>query len=238
MLIHSVNRYCEGLLTHLLLLLGTQTPPTTRVFLSRPTSLGDAFSLARIIEACYKDERSTTAIVKPTSLILTIGGSQNKASGSSTTPEVAHEVATKVALEVVSESIRETTTTADTVAKIEETVEFYTSELKEHGMKPQNGKSNGVMSVLKDESGKFDDNIDEINLGLIEEFMIRVLEGRDISDEKSLVEDGIVLLMKPQYFPSLILVLVLLLIEEYGIPESISLQDNTLRARWLGRSGE
>ncbi|GJW19671.1 hypothetical protein Tco_0027107 [Tanacetum coccineum] len=162
------------LLAHLLLLLGTQTPPTTRV-LSRPTTLGDAFSLARIVEARYEDERSTTAIAKPTSSILTI------------------------------EPIRETTTAADTVAKIEETVEFYTSELKEHGMKPQNGKSNGVMSVLKDEGA---------------------------------AEDGNALLMKPKYFLSLILVLVLLLIEEYGIPESISLQDNTLRARWLGRSRE
>ncbi|GKE40168.1 hypothetical protein Tco_1463573, partial [Tanacetum coccineum] len=152
--------------------------------------------------------------------------------------EVAHEVATKVALEVVSKPIRETTTAADTVAKIEETVEFYTSELKEHGMKPQNGKSNGVMSVLKDEGGKFDDNIDEINFGLIEEFVIRVLEGIDVSDEKSPAEDGNALLMKPKYFLSLILVLVLLLIEEYGIPESISFQDNTLRARWLGRSRE
>ncbi|GJZ98436.1 hypothetical protein Tco_0670889 [Tanacetum coccineum] len=59
-------------------------------FVSRLTTLGDAFSLARIVEARYEDERSTTAIAKPTSPILTMGGSQNKASGSSTTPEVAH----------------------------------------------------------------------------------------------------------------------------------------------------
>nr|GEV50342.1 hypothetical protein [Tanacetum cinerariifolium] len=54
----------------------------------------------------------------------TLGGSKNKTSDSSTTPEVAHEVATKVA----SYALRETTTAADTVAKIEETGEFYTSE--------------------------------------------------------------------------------------------------------------
>ncbi|GKF13870.1 hypothetical protein Tco_0055332, partial [Tanacetum coccineum] len=129
--------------------------------------------------------RSTTAIAKPTSPILTIGGSQNKAYGSSTIPEVTHEVATEVALEVASKAIRETTTAADTVTKIEETVEFYTSELKEHGTKQENGKSNGVVSVLKDEGGEFDDDLDEINLGLSEEFVIRVLEGRDVSDEKS-----------------------------------------------------
>ncbi|GKG25322.1 hypothetical protein Tco_0395950, partial [Tanacetum coccineum] len=94
----------------------------------------------------------------PTSPILTIGGSQNKASDSSTTPEVAHEVATEVALEVApevahevatevalevaSEVVRETTTAAITVAKIEETGEFYTSESEEHGTKPEKGKCN------------------------------------------------------------------------------------------------
>ncbi|GKC97179.1 hypothetical protein Tco_1167454 [Tanacetum coccineum] len=44
---------------------------------------------------------------------------------------------------------------------------------------------NSVISVLKDGCGEFDDNIDEINLGLREECVIRVLEGRDVSSEKS-----------------------------------------------------
>nr|GEY39046.1 hypothetical protein [Tanacetum cinerariifolium] len=42
---------------------------------------------------------------RPISSILKIGGSKNKASGSSTTPEVAHKVATEVPLEVASEAI-------------------------------------------------------------------------------------------------------------------------------------
>ncbi|GKA47211.1 hypothetical protein Tco_0740094 [Tanacetum coccineum] len=46
-------------------------------------------------------------------------------------------------------------------------------------------ESNRVISILKDEGGEFDDSLDEINLGLSEEFVIRVLEGRDVSDEKS-----------------------------------------------------
>ncbi|GKF91507.1 hypothetical protein Tco_0275208, partial [Tanacetum coccineum] len=54
-----------------------------------------------------------------TSLILTIGGFQNKSSDSPTTPEVAHEVAP----EIPSEALRENTTTVDTVAKIEETAD-------------------------------------------------------------------------------------------------------------------
>nr|GEY74992.1 reverse transcriptase [Tanacetum cinerariifolium] len=154
-------------------------------FVSRPATLGDAFSLACIIETRYEDERSITAIAKSTSLILTIGGSQNKASGSSTTSKVAHEIVIEATLEVASEDIRETTTAADTVAKIEETVESYTSELKEHGTKPKNKKSNRVMSVLKDEGGEFVNYLYEINLSLSEEFVIRVLEGRDVFDEKS-----------------------------------------------------
>ncbi|GKD57607.1 hypothetical protein Tco_1290994 [Tanacetum coccineum] len=72
------------------------------------------------------------------SRLLQRGGSQKKASDSPTTPEVAHEVAP----EIPSEALQETTTTADTVAKIEETYEFYTSESEEHGTKPKKGKSN------------------------------------------------------------------------------------------------
>nr|GEW98907.1 hypothetical protein [Tanacetum cinerariifolium] len=44
---------------------------------------------------------------------------------------------------------------------------------------------NRVISVLKDGGGEFDDNIDEINLGLSEECVIRVLEDRYVSGEKS-----------------------------------------------------
>nr|GEW57665.1 hypothetical protein [Tanacetum cinerariifolium] len=44
---------------------------------------------------------------------------------------------------------------------------------------------NRVISVLKDGGDEFGDNIDEINLGLREEYVIRVLEDRDVSGEKS-----------------------------------------------------
>ncbi|GJR96368.1 hypothetical protein Tco_0268542, partial [Tanacetum coccineum] len=43
-------------------------------------------------------------------------------------------------------------------------------------------ESNRV-SVLKNGGGEFDDSLDEINLGLSDEFVIRVLEGRDVSGE-------------------------------------------------------
>ncbi|GJW89090.1 hypothetical protein Tco_0164430 [Tanacetum coccineum] len=46
-------------------------------------------------------------------------------------------------------------------------------------------ESNKVILVLKDGCGEFDDSLDEINLGLSEEFVIRALEGRDVFSEKS-----------------------------------------------------
>ncbi|GKG24327.1 hypothetical protein Tco_0394955, partial [Tanacetum coccineum] len=46
---------------------------------------------------------------------------------------------------------------------------------------------NRVISVLKDGGGEFDDTLNEINLGLSEEFVIRVLEGRDVSGESYVV---------------------------------------------------
>ncbi|GJZ26937.1 hypothetical protein Tco_0571190, partial [Tanacetum coccineum] len=47
-------------------------------------------------------------------------------------------------------------------------------------------ESNRV-SVLKNGGGEFDDSLDEINLGLSDEFVIRVLEGRDVSGESLVV---------------------------------------------------
>ncbi|GKA73921.1 hypothetical protein Tco_0780223 [Tanacetum coccineum] len=44
-------------------------------------------------------------------------------------------------------------------------------------------ESNKVILVLKDGGGEFDDSLDEINQVISEEFVIRVLEGRDVSGE-------------------------------------------------------
>ncbi|GJY32566.1 hypothetical protein Tco_0880670 [Tanacetum coccineum] len=44
-------------------------------------------------------------------------------------------------------------------------------------------ESNRVILVLMDRGGEFDDSLDEINQVISEEFVIRVLEGRDVSGE-------------------------------------------------------
>ncbi|GKB16083.1 class II heat shock protein [Tanacetum coccineum] len=140
MLISRVMRISNSLLASIYI--GGLKPALQRALLwSNPTTLGEAFSLARIAKARFPNQGPTTTsatpnLKPPTSPVLTIGGSQNKASDSPTTLEVAHEVAPAIP----SEALRETTTTADTVAKIEETGEFYTSE--EHGTKPEKGESN------------------------------------------------------------------------------------------------
>ncbi|GJS23946.1 hypothetical protein Tco_0452578 [Tanacetum coccineum] len=142
MLISRVTGKSDSLLASIYIF-GLKPALQRALLWSNPTTLGEGFSLARVAEARFANQRPTTAsatpnLKSPTSPILSIGGSQNKASDSSTTPEVAHEVAPVV----VSEALRETTTAVDMVAKIEETGEFYTSESEEHGTKPKKGKSN------------------------------------------------------------------------------------------------
>nr|GEZ26337.1 retrovirus-related Pol polyprotein from transposon TNT 1-94 [Tanacetum cinerariifolium] len=46
-------------------------------------------------------------------------------------------------------------------------------------------KLNSMISVLKDGGSEFDDHLDEINLDLSQEFVIRVLESKDVFEEKS-----------------------------------------------------
>ncbi|GJW79775.1 hypothetical protein Tco_0143750 [Tanacetum coccineum] len=101
--------------------------PDEEYALSRLLQRGEVFSLARIAEARFADQGPATTSATPT---FPIGGSPNKASDSSTTPEVSFE------------AVREAITAADTVAKIEKTDEFYTSESEEHEIKPEKEKRN------------------------------------------------------------------------------------------------
>ncbi|GKC39654.1 hypothetical protein Tco_1052038 [Tanacetum coccineum] len=201
---------------------------------SNPTTLGEAFSLARVAEARFANQGPTTTSVTPnlkppTSPILTIGGSQNKTSDSPTTLEVAHEVAP----EIPSEDLRETTTTADTVAKIEETGEFYTSESKEHGTKPKKEKSNddGFKWGVQ-EASTFEELKHRLSTTLVlslpnfnEVFLIEADASANVIGTKPLEEpiaihDWRVVLTKMQRR-----------LWDPGIKSAF--QDDTLRARWL-----
>nr|GEY21349.1 hypothetical protein [Tanacetum cinerariifolium] len=197
----------------------------------RPTTLGEAFSLARLIEAHFEaiiEKDKQQIIKKKADTILSL---QSELAS----PEV------KGSLDVDEHiGVNEVSSVIDGVLDSEVVV----SGGKALGV--DEDKPYRVISVLKDRGGEFDERLDEINLDLSQQFNIRALEGRDVSGKKSrkaveggrgkrvlasAVEDGTTLFLEPQYLPSSILVLVLLLINEHGIPESRMFLDNTLRAR-------
>ncbi|GKA79109.1 hypothetical protein Tco_0785705 [Tanacetum coccineum] len=175
--------------------------------LSRQMQRGVAFSLARVVEARFANQGPTTTsatpnLKPPTSPILIIGGSQNKASDSPTAPEVAHEVAPH--------KLYETTTTTDTVAKIEETSEFYTSESEEHRTKPKKGRV--MMMVL---SGLYRRRQPSRSLSI----------STDPLEEPIAIHDWRVVLTAMQR-----------ILWDPGIKSAF--QDDILRARWFRRSEE
>ncbi|GJV63096.1 hypothetical protein Tco_1473924 [Tanacetum coccineum] len=67
MLIKRVTGISESLLTSFYIS-GLKVTLQIKLLRSRPTTLGEAFSLARITEARFEDERSATAIAKPNDL--------------------------------------------------------------------------------------------------------------------------------------------------------------------------
>ncbi|GJW71812.1 hypothetical protein Tco_0128729 [Tanacetum coccineum] len=112
---------------------------------SNPTTLGVAFSLARVVEARFANQGPTTTsatpnLKPPTSPILTIMIPKI----SILIPNSTRRLHTKLHHSTFKKPVRKTLNykPADTVAKIEETSEFYTSESEEHRTKPKKGKSN------------------------------------------------------------------------------------------------
>ncbi|GKD64319.1 hypothetical protein Tco_1306427 [Tanacetum coccineum] len=67
MLIKRVTGISESLLTSFYIS-GLKVALQIELLRARPTTLGEAFSLARITEARFEDERSATAIAKPNDL--------------------------------------------------------------------------------------------------------------------------------------------------------------------------
>ncbi|GKD02639.1 hypothetical protein Tco_1177613, partial [Tanacetum coccineum] len=106
-------------------------------------------------------------------------------------------------------------------------------------------ESNRVIPILKDKGGQFDASLDEINLGLSKEFVIKVLEGRDISGESLVVclkwvyrkksrgaaEDGRRVLCYVWRKKKTMEAAIQRRLWDPGIKSTF--QDNTLRARWF-----
>ncbi|GJW63503.1 hypothetical protein Tco_0115387 [Tanacetum coccineum] len=67
MLINRVMEISEYLLKSFYIC-GLKVALQIELLRARPTTLGEAFSLAHVTEACFEDEQSTTAIAKPNNL--------------------------------------------------------------------------------------------------------------------------------------------------------------------------
>ncbi|GKC14118.1 hypothetical protein Tco_1010900 [Tanacetum coccineum] len=137
---------------------------------ARPTTLGEAFSLARIIEACFEaiaKKEKEQIIKKKADIILSL---QNGVFNIGESNVESMEVRSKF-----DEFLENKKSVKEVVVGSGEALGVDKDE------------SNRVISVIKDGGGEFDDSLDEINFGLSEEFVIRVLEGRDASGESLVV---------------------------------------------------
>ncbi|GJZ75647.1 hypothetical protein Tco_0640112 [Tanacetum coccineum] len=264
------------------------------LFRSRPTTLGEAFSFARIAEARFEDERSTIAIAKPNKLTahVHVQDLEQTTRGRGDEPNrillvMIHHMIYPITVEVLNQifsphgygcNIYEGCCQLDihfsNLKELQENQEehicyyywencFSILNVKEAGntKSPLSADTFGNSGVDESEASgpktpakEVVDNANgsaliflvgydtgsEVVTGLPEEFqegdmvdaLSRVLEQKSL--EKGLIavaEDETTHFLEPHYSPSSILVPVILLVEEYRIPESISLQDNTLRAR-------
>ncbi|GKC92452.1 hypothetical protein Tco_1157894 [Tanacetum coccineum] len=165
------------------------------LFRLRPTTLGEAFSFARIAEARFEDERSTIAIAKPNELTAHVHVQDLEQTNQGKEDKPNRILPKTPAKEVV-----------------------------------DNANGSALICLVGYDTGS------EVVIGLPEEFregdMVDAVS-RVLEQLIAVAEDETTHFLEPYYSPSSILVPVLLIIKEYGIPESISLQDNTLRARWL-----
>ncbi|GKC61864.1 hypothetical protein Tco_1089462 [Tanacetum coccineum] len=145
--------------------------PDADYALSSLLQRGEAFSLARLIEAHFEaiaEKEKEQIIKKKADTILSLQS------------ELA-SLEVKGSLDADEDiGVYEFGEFSENKESVEEVV---VSGGEERGV--DEDEPNRVISVLKDRGGEFNDNIDEINLGLREECVIRVLKGRDVSGEKS-----------------------------------------------------
>ncbi|GKC70203.1 hypothetical protein Tco_1116086 [Tanacetum coccineum] len=131
---------------------------------SNPTTLGEAFSLARIAEARYEDERTTTTIAKPNDL--------------NTGMQVQHLEKTTFD---EANKVEETNLTSPDMVVAEDLGQKHIQNFDETAMLLMTDKDDDPGEADTDEGGEFDDRLDEITLDLSHEFVIRVLESKDVS---------------------------------------------------------
>ncbi|GJT66985.1 hypothetical protein Tco_1018465 [Tanacetum coccineum] len=186
MLIKRVTEISESLLI-LLYISGLKLALQIEMFRAYPTTLREAFSLARITEACFEaiaEKEKEQILNKKTYTIISLQSelASREIKGSLDADE-------DIGVDKVSSAINGVfdigESNVESMKVRSKFVEF--SENKEcveevvvgggEARGVDKDELNSVISLLKDGGGEFDDSLDEINLGLSEEFVIRVLEG-------------------------------------------------------------
>ncbi|GJW41726.1 polypyrimidine tract-binding protein homolog 3 [Tanacetum coccineum] len=264
------------------------------LFRSRPTTLGEAFSFARIAEAHFEDKRSTIAIAKPKELTahVHVQDLEQTTRGRGDEPNhillvTIHHMIYPITVKVLNQIfspygyvekviIFQKSAHFSNLEELQENQEehicyyywencFSILNVEEAGNTKSplsadtfgnSGVDESEISCPKTPAKEVVDNGNgstlvflvgydtgsEVVTGLPEEFqegdvvdaLSRVLEQKS---SKKGVDSGSRRRYYTLFGASLFAFLnpgpVILLVEEYGIPESISLQDNTLRARWL-----
>ncbi|GKC97985.1 hypothetical protein Tco_1168260 [Tanacetum coccineum] len=196
------------------------------LFRSMPTTLGEVFSLACMAEARFEDKRSTIAIAKLNELTANVHVQDFEQ-----TTRGRGDEPNRIVLVTIHHMIYPIT------------VEVMNQIFSPHGAAREPKRTHlllraGTKSPLSaDTFGN--SGVDELETSGPETPAKKVV-GNEFWNRKvrkkgliAVAEDETAHFLEPHYSPSSILVPVILLVEEYGIPESISLQDNTLRAMWL-----
>ncbi|GKE54324.1 hypothetical protein Tco_1489480 [Tanacetum coccineum] len=162
---------------------------------ARPTTLEEAFSLTRLINAHFEaitEKEKEHIIKKKADTILSLQSelASPEVKGSLDADEDIGVDEVSSAIDSVFDSGKSNVESMEVRSKFgkfsknkESVEEVVVSSGEALGV--DKDEPNRVISVLKDGGGEFNDNIDEINLGLREECVIRVLEDRDVSGEKS-----------------------------------------------------
>nr|GEU77410.1 hypothetical protein [Tanacetum cinerariifolium] len=221
------------------------------LFRSRPTTLGEAFSFSYIAEAHFENERSIIAIAKLNELTVNvhIQDLEQTTQGRWDEPNrillvTIHHMIYPITVEVLNQIF-------SPHGYVEKVIIFQKSaHVQENCFSILNAEEAGNTKSTLSANTFGNSGVDESKTSCSETPEKEVVENGNGSAlifwldtipkvrlvRKSrliaVAEDKTTHFLEPHYSPSSILVLVILLVEEYGIPLSISLQDNTLRARY------
>ncbi|GJZ04211.1 hypothetical protein Tco_0537486 [Tanacetum coccineum] len=169
MLISRVTRKSESFLASIYIF-GLKHPLQRALLRSNPTTLGEAFSLARVTKARFADQGPTT-----TNALLEAKGALDDNEDIKKAHIWVHGLNKFV----------EKTDLISPYMLVAKDLQKHIHDFDKTAMLLMTDKDDDLGEAAMDGGGEFDDRLDEINLDLSHEFVIKVLESRDISDEKS-----------------------------------------------------